>query len=75
MQVRTRQINESQKRAEGLLKKVISSQEDERKRIARELHDTTLQELAAALMRIDVCRLNPKEISPEQDRHHPVRSS
>ncbi len=66
VELRTRQINESQKRAEGLLKKVISSQEDERKRIARELHDTTLQELAAALMRIDVCRLNPSDISMDK---------
>jgi signal transduction histidine kinase len=60
---RTRQINESQKRAEDLLKKIISSQEDERKRIARELHDGTLQELSAALMKIDMCRLHPEEVT------------
>lgn len=60
---RTRQINESQRRAENLLKKLISSQEEERKRIARELHDDTLQELSAALMRIDMCRLHPAEIT------------
>ena len=63
---RTRQINESHRRVAELLKKIISSQEEERKRIARELHDTTLQELAAALMRIDVCRLTPRDISPEK---------
>ncbi len=66
VELRTRQINESQRRAEVLLKKIISSQEDERKRIARDLHDTTLQELAAALMRIDVCRLSPGEISMDK---------
>jgi len=60
---RTRQINESQQRAEKLLKKVISTQEEERKRIARELHDDTLQEMLAALMKIDICRLNPAEIT------------
>ncbi len=60
---RTRQINESQQRAEQLLKKVISTQEDERKRIARELHDDTLQELSAALMRIDMFRLHHQEMS------------
>jgi len=60
---RTRQINESQKRAEILLQKVISTQEEERKRIARELHDDTLQVLSAALMRIDMCKLHPEEIS------------
>jgi signal transduction histidine kinase len=63
---RTRQINESQRRAEALLKKVISTQEDERKRIARELHDVTLQELSAALMRIDMCRLHPQDITMEK---------
>jgi signal transduction histidine kinase len=63
---RTRQINASQRRAEELLKKVISTQEDERKRIARELHDDTLQELSAALMRIDICRLHPGEMSLEK---------
>lgn len=63
---RTRQINASQRKAEELLKKVISTQEDERKRIARELHDDTLQELSAALMRIDLCRLHPGEISMEK---------
>lgn len=60
---RTRQINESQRRAEKLLKKVISTQEEERKRIARELHDDTLQDMLAALMRIDICRLNPTTIT------------
>lgn len=64
VQERTRQINESQRRAEELLKKIISSQEDERKRIARELHDDTLQDLSAALMQVDMCRLRPEHLSP-----------
>ncbi len=63
---RTRQINKSQQRAEELLKKVITSQEEERKRIARELHDSTLQELSAALIGIDMCRLQPSGITPEK---------
>ena len=63
---RTRQINESQRRAEKLLKKVISTQEEERKRIARELHDDTLQDMLAALMRIDICRVNPTKITPDK---------
>jgi signal transduction histidine kinase len=63
---RTRQINESQRRAEKLLKKVISSQEEERKRIARELHDDTLQDMLAALMRVDICRLNPTKITMDK---------
>ncbi len=63
---RTLQINESQQRAELLLQKGITSQEEERKRIARELHDDTLQELSAALMRIDMCRLHPQDITLEK---------
>ena len=36
-----------------LLRKVITAQEDERKRVARELHDQTTQALAVLLMRIE----------------------
>ncbi len=63
VQERTRQINESQKRVEMLLEKAISTQEEERKRIARELHDDTLQDLSAALIRIDMCKIRPEGIS------------
>jgi signal transduction histidine kinase len=63
---RTRQINESQKRVEVLLKKLISSQEDERKRIARELHDETLQDLSAVLMKIDMCLINSQDMSRQK---------
>jgi signal transduction histidine kinase len=57
---RTRDLNEANAalrerelaRAE-LLRKVITAQEDERKRVARELHDETTQALAALLMRVD----------------------
>lgn len=63
---RTKQIKESQKRAEYLLEKVITSQEDERKRIGRHLHDDTLQDLSAALMQIDMCKLHPEEVTPKK---------
>lgn len=39
-----------------LLRKVIAAQEDERKRLARELHDETCQTLAALALRLDTAR-------------------
>ena len=60
---RTRQIKNSQQRIAMLLKKVMSTQEDERKRIARELHDETVQDLSAILMKIELCKLQPDNIS------------
>lgn len=63
---RTREIRQSQQKVESLLKMVISSQEDERKRIARDLHDETMQTLSALLMKIDMCKLYPENISLEK---------
>lgn len=63
---RTRQIGESKLRIEHLLRKIISSQEDERKRIARGIHDTILQDISAFLIKLDVCRLQPEKISVEK---------
>lgn len=44
--------------------RVLNSQEEERKRISRDLHDETAQELVGLMQRIDLCRLtaedNPK---------------
>lgn len=62
---RTKEIIESRQWAEELLKKLITTQEDERKRIARELHDDTLQQLSAALMKIDMCRIHAAKITRE----------
>jgi signal transduction histidine kinase len=57
---RTQQIRSSHKKAEILYKKVISVQEDERKRIARGLHDETMQSLSALLMKINMCKAYPE---------------
>ena len=54
---RTMEIRQSQNKVEKLLKKVITAQEEERKRVARGLHDETLQSLSAILMKIDMCKL------------------
>jgi signal transduction histidine kinase len=63
---RTRQLEEKQFTNATLLRKLITSQEDERKRIARELHDESLQTLAALLMNIEMCRLHPDLITQEK---------
>lgn len=48
-----RQLQERDEAREELLRKVISAQEDERKRLARELHDETSQTLSALAMKIE----------------------
>jgi signal transduction histidine kinase len=48
------QLREREAMRGELLRKVITAQEDERKRIARELHDETSQSLAALRMGIEV---------------------
>ena len=63
---RTTQIKDSQERVLNLLKKIISTQEDERKRIARGLHDNTLQDLSAILMGIDMCKMHPEKMSGQK---------
>ena len=63
---RTEQIRESRKKVENLLKKIISVQEEERRRIARELHDDTIQNLSAILMKVDMCKLYPESISSDK---------
>ena len=60
---RTKQLEEKQFAIKTLLKQVITSQEDERKRIARELHDESLQALSAILMDVGVCKLRPDLIT------------
>ncbi|HMK55206.1 MAG TPA: ATP-binding protein [Dissulfurispiraceae bacterium] len=64
--LRTREIRESRKMVRRLLNKAITSQEEERKRVARELHDTLLQDASAFLIQLDICRLHPGLISVEK---------
>jgi signal transduction histidine kinase len=63
---RTWQISNNRKKIQDLLKKVITSQEEERKRIAREFHDSIMQDLSAALIKVDVCRQYPESITEEK---------
>ncbi len=63
---RTQQIGESRQKVQHLLKKIISSQEDERRRVARDLHDTVLQDVLAFLIKLDVCKLRLDLVSVQQ---------
>lgn len=51
-----RELKAREEKVSQLLEKVIAAQEDERKRIARELHDETSQSLAALAMRLKVSK-------------------
>ena len=60
---RTRQLEEKQLMNTTLLKQLTTSQEDERKRIGRELHDESLQTLSAILMNVEMCLIHPELIT------------
>jgi signal transduction histidine kinase len=64
---RTKELQQSKKRLALLLQKIISAQEEERKRIARELHDETSQIIAALGMSIEIAAIAHREgaLSPE----------
>lgn len=69
---RTRQLEEritAQERAEQALRelstRLLQAQDQERRRIARELHDSTGQSLAALTMNLSECRRKVGKLSPE----------
>ncbi len=57
VQERTEELELSRKKLAGLYRKNISVQEEERKRIARELHDETSQSLNAILISLDTLNM------------------
>lgn len=67
--LRTQQIRESRQKIQTLLRKVIYSQEEERLRIARDLHDTILQDISAFLIQLDICRMQPELITVQKIDH------
>jgi len=53
---------------DATIRRVISAQEDERKRIARELHDDTAQSLLLIMHQIDALASDPKITIPDDAR-------
>jgi signal transduction histidine kinase len=58
---RTRELSESTDQVRELSAKLLSLQDEERRRLARELHDSTGQMLAAMKMVLDEMRIEVKE--------------
>jgi signal transduction histidine kinase len=54
-------VRERTQELRSILTKFVSAQEDERKRIARELHDETCQTIAALAMKLDAALAAPTE--------------
>ncbi len=52
-----------------LLERIIDAQEEERKRVARELHDETGQALTALLMSLESVQANLPELAPPQQEY------
>jgi signal transduction histidine kinase len=55
---RTRELQQNRERLEKLLDRVMGAQEDERKRIARELHDETIQSTAALGLSLEIASMS-----------------
>lgn len=56
-------VNEAQRSLHGYIGVITAAQEDERKRLARELHDDTLQALIALKQRVQLAQLELQPVS------------
>jgi len=66
---------EIQQYSRQLTTRVLQAQEDERKRIARELHDETAQSLSTLMINLDLCEaLLPESNGPLADMFERVRT-
>jgi PAS domain S-box-containing protein len=66
---RTAELMASHERTRDLARQVISAQEEERRRVSRELHDEAGQEMIALKLNLDEIRMDlPDELSPIRER-------
>jgi signal transduction histidine kinase len=65
VQLRTNELERAERVHTELLRKVVVAQEEERKRLARELHDETSQSLTALMVGIETALRTPAETPDE----------
>jgi PAS domain S-box-containing protein len=67
LQEEVRERRAAEGRVKGLLRQLVTVQEEERRRIARELHDTLGQQLAALRLSIDILKSRAGEDGPREE--------
>jgi signal transduction histidine kinase len=67
-------LEETDEQRRSLLSHVVRAQEDERTRIANDIHDDPLQKLVAAKMRVELLQRAHKDVAELDDVHETVRS-
>lgn len=70
---RTKELNRSREKLATLLREIITAEEEERKRIARELHDDTSQSLNAVLIALDAIVLHFPPYDPIRKQLRQIR--
>ncbi len=61
-------LQKKEKSLQSLLRKTLAAQEEERRRISRELHDETSQVLSALMMNIDLLETQLEAQAPAEER-------
>ncbi|GAB4370334.1 MAG: hypothetical protein Kow00128_17300 [Deltaproteobacteria bacterium] len=72
---RTRELQGSREKLAVLLREIITAEEEERKRVARELHDDTSQSLNAILIGLDPILAMIPEGAPERAKLRQIREN
>jgi signal transduction histidine kinase len=70
---RTKELNRSKEKLAILLREIMTAGEEERKRIARELHDETSQSLNAILIALDSIVIHFSEYDPVRKQMKQIR--